>query len=257
MNGNIAAISRYVVKGLTPERLGNVHLTSGRGLPNDRRYAFALAGTEFDEADPRPLPKTKFLTLARFARLAALTSRYDDATGTLALDHGGEIMTGGQLDDIADRNAIERALDAFMGEEIGGRPRLVAAPGHRFTDVSVRSPAMMEAVSIVNLASVRELEAKLGRRVDPIRFRANFLVDGLDPWVEREWVDRGVSIGGVSFRGALQIRRCPATEVNPVTAERDIPVPAELTRHFGHIEMGVYLFVESDGTVQPGDRLTF
>ncbi|MGH7072874.1 MAG: MOSC domain-containing protein [Stellaceae bacterium] len=257
MNGHITAISRYVVKGLTPERLEIVHLTSGHGLPNDRRFAFALAGTEFDEANPKPLPKTKFLTLARFARLAALTSRYEDATGTLALDHDGKSVALGRLDNLADRDTIERAIDAFMGDEIGGRPRLVAGRGHRFTDVSVRSPEMMEAVSIVNLASVRELEAKLGRVVDPIRFRANFLVDGLDPWVEREWVDREVSIGGLSFRGALRIRRCPATEVNPATAERDIPVPTELTRHFGHGEMGVYLYVQSDGTVQPGDRLTF
>lgn len=257
MNGHIVAISRHVVKGLTQEPLEYVRVTSGHALPNDRRFAFALAGVEFDEANPKPLPKTKFLTLARFARLAALISRYEDATGTLTLDHGGRTMASGRLDDSADRDAIERALDAFMGEEIGGRPRLVAAQGHRFTDVSVRSPEMMEAVSIVNLASVRELEAKLGRIVDPIRFRANFLVDGLDPWVEREWVDQGVSIGGASFRGASRIQRCPATEVNPATAERDIPVPTELRRHFGHIEMGVYLYVRSDGTVRLGDRLTF
>ncbi|HEX4113586.1 MAG TPA: MOSC domain-containing protein [Stellaceae bacterium] len=252
MAGYIVAINRHVVKGLTQEPLPHVLLRAGHGLPNDRRYAFALAETAFDERNPVPLPKTKFLTLARFERLAALTSRFDDATETLVLRHKGQRVAGGKLDNPTDRTAIEHALAAFMGDEIGGRPRLVTAPGHRFTDVSVRSAAMMEAVSVVNLASIRDLEAKIGRKVDPVRFRANFLVEGLDPWVERDWIHREISIGGVICKGALCIRRCPATEVNPTTAERDIALPAELKRHFGHIEMGVYLYIQSDGNVAHG-----
>jgi len=257
MIGEIVAVSRYVVKGFTAEALADVAIMAGQGLPNDRRYAFALADTAFDEANPQPLPKTRFLTLARFARLAALKTRYDDASATLHLETAGRPLISGRLDDEAGRSAIEGALDAFMGTEIGGRPRLVTAPGHRFTDVSVRSPAMMEAISIVNLASIRALAAKLGRPVDPARFRANLLVDGLEPWVERDWVDRPVSIDGLSFTGALGIRRCPATEVNPATAERDIPIPAELIAHFGHVEMGVYLYVRSNGTIAPGGRLRY
>jgi len=257
MKGYVVAVNRHVVKGLTQERLPVVSLRAAHGLPNDRRYAFALADTPFDERQPTPLPKTKFLTLARFERLAALTSRFDDATGTLALYSQGKLLASGKVDVPADRAAIENTLRDFMGDAIGGLPRLVAAPGHRFTDVSVRSPAMMEAISLVNLASIRDLEAKIGRAVDPVRFRANLLVDGLDPWAEREWIDRGVSIGGVSCKGAMRIPRCPATEVNPDTAERDIAVPAELKAHFGHIEMGIYLYVQSDGTVASGSAVAF
>lgn len=257
MTGWIAAINRHVVKGLTQEPLACVHLQAGRGLPNDRRYAFALADTPFDERHPLPLPKTKFLTLARFERLAALTSRFEDATERLSLHHAGRPIAEGRLSDPVDRAAFEDALHAFMGDAIGGRPRLVAAPGHRFTDVSVRSPEMMEAISLVNLASVRDLEARVGRPVDPVRFRANLLVEGLDPWVERDWVDRPVTIGGVSCLGAMGIRRCPATEVNPRTAERDIAVPAELRGHFGHLEMGIYLYVRSDGVIERENPVSF
>jgi hypothetical protein len=257
MTARVVAINRHVVKGLTQEALPRVPLQAGRGLPNDRRYAFALADTPFDEGHPVPLPKTKFVTLARFERLAALTSRFDDATGRLSLRDAGRLVADGKLDEPADRSAFEDALDAFMGDIIGGRPRLVAAPGHRFTDVSVRSPEMMEAISLVNLASVRDLEARIGRRVDPVRFRANLLVEGLEPWVERGWVDRPISIGGVSCIGAMCIRRCPATEVNPDTAERDIAVPAELRAHFGHVEMGVYLYIRSDGIIERESPVTF
>ena len=115
---------------------------------------------------------------------------------------------------------------------------------------------MMEAVSLINLASVRAFEAALGRPVDPRRFRGNLLVDGLEPWAELDWVGRPVRIGGVTFEGVLRTRRCAATEVNPDTAERDIRLPAELMRRYGHGDMGIYLSVTGAGTIAAGDRLT-
>jgi uncharacterized protein len=255
MTARIISISRFVVKGLSPEKLDAASLRAGRGIENDRRYALALADTAFDEADPRPLPKTKFLMLARQARLVGLKSRYDPLSGTLTLDQGGARLASGRLDEAAGREAIAGAIENFIGEEAGGRPRVVRAQGHRFTDVSVVSPDMMEAVSLVNLASIRALESKLGVTVDPRRFRANLLVDGLEPWAEFDWIDKTVRIGDVLFRGARRTRRCAATEVNPDTGARDIGLPAELHKHFAHADMGIYLYVRSDGAIAPGDAL--
>ena len=255
MNAQLISISRFVVKGLSPERLDAVSFKAGRGLENDRRYALALADTAFDEADPRPLSKTKFLMLARQARLIELDSRYDASNATLTLDRRGVPLACGRLDEAAGRETIAGAIAAFLGDEIGGPPRVVQAPGHRFTDVSVVSPEMMEAVSLINLASVRALEAKLGVVVDPRRFRANLLVDGLEPWVEFGWIDKTIRIGDVLFQGARRIRRCAATEVNPDTGERDIALPVELHKHFAHADMGIYLYVRSDGAIAAGDAL--
>lgn len=251
----LISISRYVVKGLSPESLGRVALKAGRGICDDRRYALALAETAFDQTNPQPLPKAKFVMLARYARLNGLKSHYDAASATLSLRHRGTLLAAGRLDDPSGREAIETTVVDFMGAEIGGKPRLVQAAGHRFTDVSVASPEMMEAVSLINLASVRSLEAKLGTRVDPRRFRANLVVDGVEPWAELDWIDKDVRIGGVSFRGARRTRRCAATEVNPDTGERDIGVPVELHKHFAHADMGVYLYVRSDGAIAPGDEV--
>jgi hypothetical protein len=78
-------ISRYPVKGLSAESLPEIKLTSGRGVPNDRAFALALADTEFDEDNPRPIPKTKFAVLARFARLAELYTIFDVPTSTPSL----------------------------------------------------------------------------------------------------------------------------------------------------------------------------
>ncbi len=255
MSKRLLSIHRYVVKGLTGERLPEIALNAGRGVANDRRYALALRETRFDEDHPVPLPKTRFVMLARHARLAGLTSRYHDAGETLTLHRGEALLASGRLDDPNGRAAIEKSIDDFIGADIGGRPRLVEGRGHRFTDVSVVSPAMMEAVSLINLASVRALEATLGKPIDPRRFRGNFLADGIAPWAEFDWVDREIAIGPVTFIVAKRIRRCPATSVNLETCERDIDVPMELLNHFGHSDMGLYLLVRGDGMVRAGDEV--
>ena len=255
MKCELRKISRYPVKGLSEEILTEVEVTKGRGLPGDRQFALALADTEFDPLNPHPLPKTMFVMLARFATLAGLSSSFDPVTSTLVLRAAGTTLAAGCLKTQTGRRAIEEAVARFMGNDLGGLPRVVEAEGHRFTDVSVDSPVLMEAVSMVNLTSVRDLEDKLGRAVDPRRFRANLLVDGLDPWQEFDLIDKEFAIGGVRVKGLRRTRRCPATEVNPDTAERDIRIPLELRRHYGHGDNGIYVSILSNGALRQGDEV--
>lgn len=65
MNAKITSLARYPVKGLSPEVLTSARLQIGDGFSGDRAFALALPDTDFDEAHPAPLPKTKFLMLAR------------------------------------------------------------------------------------------------------------------------------------------------------------------------------------------------
>jgi uncharacterized protein YcbX len=111
----------------------------------------------------------------------------------------------------------------------------------------------MRAISIVNLASVRDFAARIGQPVDPLRFRGNIHVDGLEPWVEREWVGRELALGGVRVRLLSDIGRCAATMVNPRTAERDLKVLKDLQSHYGHTQLGSYARVLGAGTVRVGD----
>ena len=250
----VVSLHRYPIKGLCAESLDSVALTAGRGFPHDRAWGFARHGTDFDPAHPAPLPKTKFLMLARDERLASLDTRFDPATAALTITTDAGETSRFDMGTETGRDAASAFLADLL--ELGPEraPRFVSAGrDHRFTDVSVVSGTLMHAVSLLNLASVRDLEARTGRTVEPERFRANLVVDGLEPWAELELEGRDVRVGDVRMRGVLRTRRCAATEINPDTARRDVRVPRLLLDELGHADMGVYLEVRGTGTSRPGD----
>ena len=112
-------------------------------------------------------------------------------------------------------------------------------------------------VSIINLASVRDLEQRLGRPLDPLRFRANLYVEGWPAWAENDFEEgRPMSVGAASAKVFKPIVRCAAPGVDPETAERDIDVTGELFRHYGHTLCGVYIQVTGAGAVKEGDAVS-
>lgn len=250
MSITISKIYRHPVKSLTPEPLENVALTLGNAVPNDRRFALTLGTTQTDGTLSEWMPKSKFIALMRSEKLAALETRFDDETETLSVLRGGRQVARGRLTDNIGRISIEEFFAAYMGDEAKGRPRLVEAAGDH-----VLSDHASPVVSILNLASVKDLERVTQKPVDPLRFRANFWLEGLAPWAEFEWVGREVTLGGVKLAITERIDRCAATNVNPDTAERDLNIPKALQMGFGHIDMGVYGRVTQDGTVSVDDTL--
>lgn len=248
MSASVASIYRYPVKGLSAESLQSVGLGPSGRIANDRRFGLALGSTAVDSAKSSWMPKTSFLMLMRNERLAALGTTFDDATESLTIRRHGKAVTTGQLTSSVGRAVIEEFFAAYLGDESRGRPRIVEAEsGQAFTDCP-------EAfVSIINLASIRDLGRVAGSDVDGLRFRANVYVHGLPPWVEFSWVGHDIAVGGVRFRIERRIGRCAATTVNPVTAKRDLNVPQALQRGFGHADLGVFATVIGGGTVALGD----
>jgi len=246
----LAQIYRHPVKGLTPESLARTVLTPGEGLPQDRRFALAQSTAKFDPEAPAWLPKTNFLMLMRHERLAQLRTRFDEASGTLTIERDGALLAAANILAPQGRAAIEDFFLAFMPQEAEGRPRLVAAPGHMFSD------GARKVVSIIGLASVADLAAQIGAAIDPRRFRANFYLAGGAPWQEFEWIGRDFRVGGARLRGWKPIKRCAATNVDPETAARDLNIPLALSEHYGHVNMGIYADVIEGGAVSLGDAVT-
>jgi uncharacterized protein len=245
---------RYTVKGLSPEPLEEIDLVAGEGVPFDRLYALALADTVFDMEFPTAQPKTRFLMLLRDESLATVKTRFDPQTETFTVVRDGTVVLSEKLKTPEGRLAVERFFEDLV-QPASGRPRLVSLPPARFTDVSVVSPALMNSISIINLASVRDLADRVGAPINPLRYRANIYLDGLAPWTEFEWIDREIAIGPVRLKPNRKTKRCGATEVNPDTGQRDLPVPALLKKHLGHIDCGIYAEVLSDGRIVPGSSV--
>jgi hypothetical protein len=243
----LSGLYRYPVKGLTPEALDRVRLTAGETLPFDRAYAIENGPGRFDPEHPRHLPKISFLMLMRDERLATLKTKFDDATETLTIFRDGKQVARGDLTTPLGRQLIEQFIAAYMKAELRGPPKIVRAAGHSFSDVAAK------CVHIVNLASVRELERVSGRRpVDPLRFRANLYLDGLEPWVEFGWLDKEIRIGDVRLAVFARTTRCEATNVDPSNGARDMAVPELLARTWGHSDFGVYAKVADGGEVIAG-----
>jgi uncharacterized protein YcbX len=205
---------------------------------------------------PEWLPKIRFFMLMRDERLALLHTRFDESSGTVTVEQGGQLVLSACITDADGRRAFEAFFAEFLKDNPDGPPRLVEVPGRSFADARPKPNASTDQyVSLVNLASVRAFEEVAKAPVDPLRFRANVHFGGLPAWEELDWVGREFTLGTARLRIVSPIIRCPATAVNPATAERDLDIPFLLMTHFKHNHMGVYAEVVRDGEFERGSVL--
>lgn len=247
----IIGINRYPIKGFSAEPLNTVELRPRQGIPRDRLYGFARCNSGFDPANPQPLPKDRFVVLLKIAALAGLKTVFSSDTHVLEIREGARVQRF-DMNKADDKQKAENYLHETLGLSDLEPPTFVSSYPHRFTDVSVVSPQMMNAVSVLNLASVDALSKKLDADVHPARFRANIEIDGLPPYSELNAVGSTLKFGDVELEILSRTKRCAATEVNPETAERDLKIPHLLRKHLGHMDMGVYVEVVSGGTLNIG-----
>jgi uncharacterized protein len=240
----------YPVKGLTPQPLRREALLPGQPIGCDRLYAIENGPSGFDPEAPAHLPKQRFFMLMRNERLARLKCTFDPLTHAFSITLAGKEVARGDLRSSSGRAVVERFFNDYCAAERRGRPKVLTAPGHSFSDVS------RKVVSIINLASVRALEAVVGAKVDPLRFRANLYVSGWPAWHEFALLGRTVKVGReAQIRLVKRIVRCAATNVDPQTGARDLAIPDSLARAFGHGDCGVYGEVVTGGEIAVGDRV--
>ena len=245
----VAEICRYPLKGLNAETLERVALSPGAGLPHDRRFALAHGSTRFEPGVPQWREKTHFLCLMRDEKLAQLRAAFEPESGMMAISRGGKQVVRANATEALGRALIGQFFAGFMGAAARGTPKLVEAGDQAFTDVDE------PLVSIVNLASVKDLERVVRAPVDPLRFRANVYIAGAPAWAEFDWIGREIGLGQVRLEIVERTGRCAATNVNPESAARDLNIPRSLQKGFGHDDMGVYARVVSGGEVARSDRL--
>lgn len=246
----IKGLYRYPVKGLSPEPLQLAPLRIGRTLPSDRRYAIENGPSGFDPTAPAWMPKTNFLMLMRNERLAGLRSHFEDGQNLLTIHRDGKLVASGNLETADGRAAIEAFFVENFAGELKGAPKVLSGRDHSFSDVA------RKVVSIINLASVRAIEAMVGVTVNPLRFRANLYVEGWPAWHEADLVGRTLAVGSARLSVVKRITRCAAVDVDPQTAVRDLEIPKTLMRRFGNNDCGIYAEVIADGEIGIGSGVT-
>jgi uncharacterized protein YcbX len=254
VQGTIEILSHYPIKGLSGQALPQVVLSKGNGFPLDRAFGFARPNSGFEPANPVPIPKTKFVVLARDAGLAKLQTNYDGDKNELRISHSGS-STLFDLSALEGRKAAANHLSDHLDLPTEQHPTLYSAAPHRFTDISVVSPQLMNAVSLINRDSVVSFAEQIGQPVDEKRFRGNIVFSGLPAFSELDWVDQNLQIGEAQLKVVMRTKRCAATEVNLQTGERDLKIPKLLRQNYGHFDMGIYAEVVKGGVVRSGDVL--
>ena len=251
MTGHVAAIFRHPIKGFTPEPLSHIDLAPDEGLAHDRAWAVENGPSGYDPEAPVFIPKQKFTVLAAIPKVAAARTQLDDATGVFTARAPGVPTFAGRLTEAEGREGFAVWLTALLGDEARGSLKVVEATGQfRFTDHPKGQ------ISIVNMASVRDLSAKMGVDLDPLRFRANLYVEGWPEWVENGWADREIMLGWARAKVYKPIVRCAATEVDPTTGVRDQELVKALFDHYGHLNCGIYVRITDAGRVGLGDAVT-
>src|SRR5271163_1575346 len=217
----VSKIYRYPIKGLSAQPLSSVALEADKPFPHDRIFALARPGAPIDRDDPKWAKKGLFVMLMLDENLARVSTSLDLDSLRLTVKQGNQQVASAQLADAADRTKIENFFWQLL-PTLPAAPVLVRSPGGHFMDKPDN------VISLINLATVRSLEAQWGVEIDPLRFRANIYIDGAKPWEEFDWIGSEIRIGGTVFTVDRKNGRCGATNVNPATGRRDLDIPRSL-----------------------------
>ena len=250
-------IIRYPIKGLSGEYLDNIILKKRQVMPGDREFAFARYNVRYNDSNPTHLKKTNFLALVKEEKLAKLHSTFSPKTKHLVIKFAEKIVIDQYIRDKKSVEKVEVFFQEYLNLPINEKPYLLQGLPVKLNDGLTHSFSDIpeKAVSIVSLNTVMALEQKVGKSINPLRFRANIMIEGGTPWEEFYWVGKKIQIGDCVLEVFKKTQRCAATMVNPLNGDRDINIPKEINSHFGHIDLGVYAKVIKSGKVSNLDKV--
>lgn len=244
MTGTVAAIWRHPIKSHSRESLDEVRLQANAAMPGDRLWAVAHDASKADGS--HWVPCANFSRASKAGRLTAIRSR-GDGTGPMALTHPD--LPDLHFDPVTEPERLIDWAAPLMPADRAQSARLVRLPGRGWTDSDFPS------VSLLNAASNRALEERVGQPLDPERWRGNLLIEGLEPWAEFGWIGRRLALGEAELEVRERIQRCNATKVDPATGQVDADTLAALNGGWDHTDFGVYAVVVTGGRVAVGDSL--
>ena len=241
----VCALWRHPIKGHGREALETVDLAEGQTMPWDRRWAVAHEATKSDGTAWAPC--ANYSRGSKVAALMAINAQVDEATGKVTLSHPDRPeMT---FDPDTEAASFLDWVRPLMPANRAQSTHIHGVPGRGMTDTDFPS------ISLINLATHRDLAERMGQELSPLRWRCNIHFDGIAPWEEFNWIGKSLRIGSVEFLVRERIVRCLATTANPETGQRDADTLGALNAQWDHQDFGVYAVVSQSGTIKLGDEV--
>jgi hypothetical protein len=231
---HVVALYRYPVKGFTPERCEVVTVLDEGRIVGDRVLGIRFANSGV--MDDAWSTKHEFVALVNTPGIARLQLRFDHKALRLCIRLEGTVLANEALDETGRKNiaaAIENYVLKLDENPLSSYPdrlplRLVGdGVTPRYQDNEAGQ------ITLHGRASLAAVGTAVGDNdLSERRFRSNIVIDGLEAWEEQSWVGRKIRIGQVNFDVVMPKTRCLATQANPDSGNRDLPILKTLTHAF-------------------------
>ncbi len=255
MNCTISSIHYCPVKSVSFQSIQSCEITKNLGMINDRIFAFSriidLQKAKLVEKNPNERNLNNFLTLKNSPVLNKYNFVYENNRLTLTQDNKKLISVSSS--DQNERLLLSNKLMELEKTLI--KPiYLLKNSDFPFYDTS-HSSNVFNSMSLINLNSIKDFEKKINEKIEIQRFRANFYIDGIEAWEERNWIGKIIKINDICFKVEKNIPRCVAINLKPKTDENALNLLQSLKKVYDHFDMGVYLTALSGGKVEVGNKI--
>ena len=255
MNCKISSIHYCPVKSVSFQSIQSCEISKQRGIANDRIFAFSrnvdLEKAKLIEKNPNERKLNNFLTLKNSPVLNKYNFTYENNKLNLTLND--EEVISILTDDPNERLLLSNKLMEL--ENSLPKPILLLKNlEFPFYDTS-HSNNVFNSMSLINLNSIKDFEKQINKKVEFERFRANFYVDGIDAWEERNWIGKIIKINNISFKVEKNIQRCVAINLKPKTDDNAFNLLQSLKKTYNHFDMGIYLSALDSGKIEVGNKI--
>ncbi len=251
----VSSINYCPVKSLSYQSINSCNIKKDLGMINDRIFAFSR-GVELDKAkliekNPNERKLNLLLTLKNSPMLNKYNFIYSDKKLSLTLNNKElmKISTDNEEETLLLSNKLTELEPSLV------KPILFLKNSEFPFFDTTHSKNIFNSISLINLNSIKDFEKKINKEVEFQRFRANFYVDGIGAWEERNWIGKIIKINNTSFKVEKNIPRCVAINLKPKTDDNSLNLLQSLKKTYNHFDMGVYLHALEDGKVDLGNKV--
>lgn len=247
--------------------LGGISLSEAvverKGFQYDRRWMLVKPdGVFLTQRENTVMALVEVELTDRFLRVYH-RQRPDDVLEIPLDEHSGESLTAYVWDHQAvDSVVVSQEADNWFSRLLGFSCRLVYMPDHSQRPVDPRYAQPDDVVSfadgfpylIISTDSLDELNRRVEKPLEMIRFRPNLVVEGTSPHDEDTWYQ--FQIGDLTFYGVKPCARCVLTTIDPETAQKGkepLKTLATYRRLDQKILFGQNVLAETTGILRVGD----